>query len=63
EMAFLRTLDRGIKLMDEYMAKSADTKVIPGVDAFVLYDTYGFPIDLTELIATENGYKVDLEGF
>ena len=63
EMAFLRTLDRGIKLMDEYMEKSAATKVIAGVDAFVLYDTYGFPIDLTELIATENGYTVDLEGF
>ena len=63
EMAFLRTLDRGIKLMDEYMAKSAATKVIPGVDAFVLYDTYGFPIDLTELIAAENGYTVDMEGF
>jgi alanyl-tRNA synthetase len=63
EQAFLRTLDRGIKLMDDYMEKSKDTKVIPGVDAFVLYDTYGFPIDLTELIATENGYKVDLDGF
>ena len=63
ENAFLRTLDRGIKLMDEYMAKSADTKVISGVDAFVLYDTYGFPIDLSELIATENGYTIDLEGF
>ena len=63
EMAFLRTLDRGIKLMDDYMAKAADTKVIDGVDAFTLYDTFGFPIDLTELIATENGYTVDLEGF
>ena len=63
EMAFLRTLDRGIKLMDDYMAKNAATKVIPGVDAFVLYDTFGFPIDLTELIASENGYTVDLEGF
>ena len=63
ELAFLRTLDRGIKLLDDYMARSKDTKVIPGVDAFVLYDTYGFPIDLTELIASENGYKVDLEGF
>lgn len=63
EMAFLRTLDRGIKLLDEYMAKAADTKLISGVDAFTLYDTYGFPIDLTELIATENGYKVDLDGF
>ena len=63
EMAFLRTLDRGIRMLDDNMAKNADTKVIPGVDAFVLYDTYGFPIDLTELIATEKGYKVDLEGF
>ncbi len=63
EMAFLRTLDRGIKLMDDYMSKAADTKVIGGVDAFTLYDTFGFPIDLTELIATENGYTVDLDGF
>ncbi len=63
EMSFLRTLDRGIKLMDECIAKNAATKAIPGIDAFLLYDTYGFPIDLTELIATENGYTVDLEGF
>ncbi|MCR5760228.1 MAG: alanine--tRNA ligase [Bacteroidales bacterium] len=63
EMAFLRTLDRGIKLMDDYMARNADTKVIPGVDAFVLYDTYGFPVDLTGLIASENGYSVDMDGF
>ena len=63
ELAFLRTLDRGIKLLDDYMAKNAATKVLPGVDAFVLYDTFGFPIDLTELIAGEKGYKVDLEGF
>ena len=63
ELAFLRTLDRGIKLLDDYMAKSSEAKVISGTDAFVLYDTYGFPIDLTELIAGENGYKIDLEGF
>ncbi len=63
EMAFLRTLDRGIRMLDDYMAKCSDTKVIAGVDAFVLYDTYGFPVDLTELIATEHGYSVDLEGF
>ncbi len=63
EMAFLRTLDRGIKLMDECIEKNRGTKVIPGEDAFRLYDTYGFPIDLTELIAGENGYKVDLEQF
>lgn len=63
EMSFLRTLDRGIRLMDDYVAKNASTKTIPGEDAFVLYDTYGFPIDLTELIASENGYTVDMEGF
>ncbi len=63
EFAFLRTLDRGIRLMDDYLAKSEDTKVISGKDAFVLYDTYGFPIDLTELIASEKGFKVDLDEF
>ena len=63
ENAFLRTLDRGIRLLDETMNRSAATKVIAGTDAFVLYDTYGFPIDLTELIAAEKGFKVDLDGF
>ena len=63
ELAFLRTLDRGIRLMDNIMEKSKDSKVISGEDAFVLYDTFGFPIDLSELIASENGYAIDLEGF
>lgn len=63
EMAFLRTLDRGIKLIDNIMEKCADTKVIKGEDAFTLYDTFGFPIDLSELIASEKGYTIDLEGF
>ncbi len=63
ELAFLKTLDRGIRMMDGYIAKNSDTKVIPGVDAFVLYDTFGFPLDLTELIATEKGYTVDHSGF
>jgi alanyl-tRNA synthetase len=63
ELAFLRTLDRGIKLLDDCMEESKDSKTISGADAFRLYDTYGFPIDLTELIAAEKGYKVDLEGF
>jgi len=63
ENAFLRTLDRGIKMMDDYISKASATKIISGEDAFILYDTYGFPVDLTELIATENGYAVDLEGF
>ena len=63
ELAFLRTLDRGIKLIDSIMEKCADTKVIKGEDAFTLYDTFGFPIDLSELIASEKGYTIDLEGF
>ncbi len=63
ENAFLRTLDRGIRMLEDNMAKNADTKMVAGTDAFVLYDTYGFPIDLTELIAAEKGYTVDLKGF
>ena len=63
EMAFLHTLDRGIRLMEDYMAKSGDKKRISGEDAFVLYDTFGFPLDLTELIANENGFTVDIDGF
>ena len=63
ELAFLRTLDRGIKLLDECIERNAASRQIPGADAFKLYDTFGFPIDLTELIAAERGFKVDLEGF
>ena len=63
ENAFLRTLDRGIRMLEDNMAKNAEGKMVSGTDAFVLYDTYGFPIDLTELIASEKGYTVDLEGF
>ena len=63
ENAFLKTLDRGIKLLEDAMAKHAESKIIPGAEAFILYDTYGFPIDLTDLIATEKGFSVDHEGF
>ena len=63
EMAFLRTLDRGIKLLDECMARSRAEGKISGVDAFTLYDTYGFPVDLTSLIASENSLEVDMDGF
>lgn len=65
EESFLRTLSTGIKLMDDLMAKAkADHKTeIAGKDAFTLYDTFGFPLDLTELIARENGMNVDGEGF
>ena len=65
EDAFLRTLERGIRLMDDLVTKSRTegSRTIKGEDAFVLYDTFGFPIDLTELIAKENGLEVDLPGF
>ncbi len=61
EEAFLRTLDKGLKKIDEIMKTT--TGVIPGAAAFELYDTYGFPEDLTGLIAAENGLSVDSEGF
>ncbi len=63
EEAFLRTLEKGIKLLDSVMEKSKETKVISGKDAFTLYDTYGFPIDLSELIAKEHGYSIDIDKF
>lgn len=75
EEAFLRTLDKGIikfeegvklfeeriKLNDEMMLPAA--KIFDGVTAFILYDTYGFPIDLTQLMAREIGWEVDMERF
>ncbi len=65
EESFLRTLSTGIKLLDELMikAKADGLKEIDGKDAFVLYDTYGFPLDLTELITRENGLGVDEKAF
>ena len=63
EEAFLRTLDKGIRLMDNIMEKAGSKGVISGEDAFTLYDTFGFPIDLTELIAAEHGFTVDMDGF
>ena len=62
EASFLRTLATGINLLEGVIKKSANGK-ISGKDAFVLYDTYGFPIDLTELIAKEQGVEVDIEEF
>jgi alanyl-tRNA synthetase len=63
EDAFLRTLDKGLKRIDETITLSQSSKVIEGKVAFELYDTYGFPIDLTMLIASENSLTVDETGF
>lgn len=63
EEAFLRTLDKGIRLMDSLMEKNKESKKISGEDAFELYDTFGFPIDLSELIAKEHGFSIDFESF
>jgi alanyl-tRNA synthetase len=62
EMSFMRTLEKGLKRIDDVM-KSTKGDVIDGARAFELYDTFGFPIDLTELILSENGKSVDMVGF
>ncbi|MDN3658269.1 alanine--tRNA ligase [Ferruginibacter paludis] len=63
EEAFLRTLDKGLRKIEEAMAQSQQTKTINGATAFELLDTFGFPIDLTILIAAENNLTVDEAGF
>ena len=62
EASFLRTLDQGLVLLDTVIEK-AQSKTISGVKAFELYDTFGFPIDLTALILRERGYDLDQKGF
>ena len=62
EDSFLRTLDKGISLLDKLM-KEAKGKEISGVDVFTLKDTYGFPLDLTQLILSENGYTTNEEEY
>jgi len=65
EDAFLRTLETGMKLIDKVMAdtRAAGKTQVNGKEAFTLYDTYGFPLDLTELILKENGMTVNEEEF
>ncbi|GAA4272728.1 alanine--tRNA ligase [Aquimarina gracilis] len=62
EQSFLRTLDQGLALLDSVI-KNTKGKVVSGEKAFELYDTYGFPIDLTALILSEQGYELDEKGF
>ncbi|MDY4555052.1 MAG: alanine--tRNA ligase [Prevotella sp.] len=65
EDSFLRTLDKGINLLNGAMdeLKAHGQTVLDGAQAFRMFDTYGFPLDLTELICRENGYTVDEDGF
>lgn len=65
EEAFGRTLDKGLELFTELSnnLRSKNEKLIPGEEAFKLYDTYGFPLDLTQLLATEQGLEVEVESF
>ena len=65
EVRFRQTIERGLGLLEERfdeMSKESQT-VLPGADAFRLYDTYGFPLDLTEVICAERGLSVDRPGY
>jgi alanyl-tRNA synthetase len=63
EASFLRTLSHGIGKFNQYIESNANEQMIDGAFAFELYDTYGFPIDLTSLMARESGREVDMDSF
>jgi alanyl-tRNA synthetase len=63
ERRFHRTLDLGLGKLEEVLAANQDSKVVPGAEAFKLYDTFGLSVEITKDIALERGYTVDLEGF
>lgn len=63
ETSFLKTLESGIVKFENYCAKLPKGQMVDGDFAFELFDTYGFPIDLTQLLAEEKGFEVDMDGF
>jgi alanyl-tRNA synthetase len=63
ESSFLRTLAQGIRRFENYVTQNQDVNIIEGGFAFELFDTYGFPIDLTNLLAREKNLQVDMPGF
>jgi len=65
EIRFRQTIERGLSLLEERFAEleRSGKQALPGADAFQLYDTYGFPLDLTELICTERGFSVETQGY
>ena len=63
EISFLRTLETGIVKFNDFASKNPSGSIVPGAFAFELFDTFGFPIDLTQLIAREQGLTVDMDGF
>ncbi len=63
EELFLNTLDRGLALLEGELKKLGESKVIPGDVVFKLYDTYGFPTDLTQDVVRDRGYTLDMDGF
>ncbi len=63
EKRFLQTIDQGMEILDRILATTPTGTDVPGDDVFTLYDTYGFPPDLTELIARERGHGVDYRGY
>src|SRR5260221_4509454 len=63
EESFNATLDRGLEIFESVVERMGQSKTFPGEDAFKLYDTYGFPIDLTEMMAQERGITIDMGKF